>query len=252
MSDWIAYTRERPDARLNLFCFPFAGGAASVFRNWQDSLPEAVEVHAIQLPGRETRMQEGLLENIVPIVNGLIEPIGAMTAERPAVFFGHSMGTLVAFELIRALRKRNASLPLHFFAGGRRSPRLTGRFPDIHDLPHDELIQAMRRYGGTPDAILNDPEMMELLLPIIRADFKVLETYHYAAEAPLDLPLTVYGGSADIRTTKAELRAWSAETTGAFALRMFAGEHFFINTHRAEVIAALRADLQEVLDSLPG
>ncbi len=246
---WIAYAQPRPDARLRLFCFHFAGGAASAFRGWQDALPAGVEVRAIQLPGRENRLREGLLDSMDAVLPPLTRPVLELL-DLPAVFFGHSMGALVAFEFIRALRRSGQPLPLHFFPAGRRNPGTPCRFPDIHDLPRADLLEAMRKYGGTPDAILNDPEMMELILPIVRADFKILETYQFRGEAPLDLPITVYAGHQDIRTNQAELRAWGKQTTGPFALRMFEGEHFFISTHRTTVLEALSADLEEVLGGI--
>jgi len=243
---WLVRPKPNPDARLRLFCLPFAGGTAMVFRTWPDDLPLDIELCAVQLPGRETRLQEppfSRMTDLVPVLDRALRPF----LDRPFVLFGHSMGGLISFELIRHWRRKGDALPLHLFVSGRRSPDSPCRFPDMHDLPRGELIKKIRDYGGTPEAVLEEEELMDLIIPIIRADFSILETYKYYEEKPLDLPITVYAGTEDIRTTPDELEAWRRHTTASVAVRNFSGDHFFLQSVRDVVLQALSEDLSRIM-----
>ena len=241
---WIVRPRPNPGARLRLFCLPFAGGTASLFRTWPDGLPADVEICAVQLPGRENRLSEPLYNRMTDIV-GALDKVVSPLLDKPYVTYGHSMGGLISFELVRQLRRENKPLPLHMVISGRRGPDAPCRFPDLHTLPQADLLKAIRKYGGTPEAVLQEKELMDLLVPIVRADFAVLETYQYREEPPLDVPLTLYQGTDDIRTTDEEIEAWRKQTTRTFTKRKIVGEHFFIQTARDEVLKALTEVLKQ-------
>jgi len=242
---WIQCWNPRPFARLRLFCLHYAGGGASVYRTWSTFMPADIEVCAIQLPGRENRLNEAPLARMTSIIEVLTDHI-IPYLDRPFAVFGHSMGALVGFELTRALRCRREPLPVHLFASGRQAPRRPNNSDPYHDLPDSEFIEAIRRLQGTPEEVLRNAELMDVLLPILRADFAVVETYEYHAETLLDCPIRVYG-SHDDRMTFDDLAAWRDETNGTCTLHMFEGGHFFLHRDREALLRDITAHLNPYL-----
>jgi medium-chain acyl-[acyl-carrier-protein] hydrolase len=161
----------------------------------------------------------------------------------PFAFFGHSMGGLIAFELARKLRRAGDPMPVHLFLSGRRAPDWPPARPPIYHLPDKEFRQEVRLLQGTPEEVLNNEELMQILLPALRADFSVCETYVYAAEAPLDIPLTVFGANQDPEVDRAGLEAWQKHTTGSMHLRIFEGNHFFLHPMRSSLVDAIAQDV---------
>jgi medium-chain acyl-[acyl-carrier-protein] hydrolase len=247
---WIVRPRPNANMRLRLFCFPYAGGGASLFRKWPDSLPPTVEVCAVQLPGRENRLVEPLFDDVERAVGALV---GALRPylDRPFAFFGHSMGALLAFALARELREQRLIEPAHLFVSGRRAPQTPARFEPIHHLPEADFVAELRRYNGTPELILRDAELRRLFLPILRMDFALAETYTYIAEAPLACPISAFGGLQDEIVNHAELEAWAEQTRAAFSLRMLEGDHFFVNSCQELLLHAIAEDLRPLLTHLP-
>lgn len=250
---WFKVFRPRPRAALRLFCFPYAGGGASVYRLWADELPEQVEVCAVQPPGRESRWRETAYRRMAAMADDAAGAI-SQRLDLPFAFFGHSMGASLAFEVARRLTRAedgDGSLPLHLFVSGRRSPRITEDDEPIHSLPREQFIESIRSYSGTPEEVLQNAELMELVEPLLRADFEVSETYEYVPEpsgaAPLDIPITALGGVGDDDVSEEELDGWRQETSGPFRKRMFDGGHFFLTERRSEVISAVRRELEPVL-----
>ncbi len=244
MSAWIV-RKPRPRAKVRLFCFPYAGGGASIYRAWPDALPH-LDVCALQPPGRETRMREAPLTRLDPLVDSAVEAILPLL-DQPFAFFGYSLGAYVAFEAARRLRARGAPTPVRLFLAACPAPQIARRKPPIHELPEAELIQEIKSYAGTPAEVLEHEELMALLLPLLRADFGVFETYAPRAEAPLDVPLSILGGLTDEDATRADLDAWREHTTSAFVLRMFPGNHFFLNTERTRLLTSILQDLGPLL-----
>jgi surfactin synthase thioesterase subunit len=242
-SQWIYRPKPRPEARVRLFCIPYAGAGASVFRTWPDDLPADVEVLAIQLPGRESRIREaplGTLSDLLPKVSAVIAPL----LDRPFAIWGHSMGALIAFELAREFRRRYALLPQHFWASARQAPHLPERRSPMRDLPAPEFISELtRRYDGVPREVLADSDLMKLFLPMLRADISIIETHCYIPEPPLDCPISAFGGLEDPLVREDELNAWRVHTLQQFQLRMLPGNHFFLQRSRMPLLKAILEDL---------
>lgn len=243
---WVVRPRLNPKAHLRLFCFPYAGGGASVFRTWSEDLPLDVEICSVQLPGRENRLKEPLYTRVSALVETLIQVLQPYM-DLPFAFFGHSVGTLVGFELARALRRENAPGPLYLSVSGRQAPQVADSYPPIHHLPEVEFIEELRHFNGTPELVLQHDELMALLLPTLRADFEMNETYVYEPEEPLDCPISAFGGLQDVRVSRESLAAWSVHTRSDFKVRVFPGDHFFIHSARTMVLQALSQDVVRLL-----
>ena len=250
LRSWVMRFQPHPAPTLRMFCFHHAGGGASAYRPWVGQLPAGLDLCAIQLPGREGRLREKpyqRLANLVPVVAGVIEPL----LDRPFVFFGHSLGAALAFEVARELQQTGGPSPAHLFLSGRRAPTRPDPNPRISHLPEDAfLAEVRRRWDGIPAAVLAEPELLQLLLPTLRADIALVESYAYAPGSPLACSISCFGGTDDPSTAEVDLAPWHAETCGSFSQRMFAGGHFFIQTSRDQVLAAMKQDLQPVMDRI--
>lgn len=247
--DWALYPRRNPAARLRLFCFPYAGGGATIYSRWPALLPPEVEVVAVQPPGREGRIGERPFHDLAALVAEMHGHLLPHLGERPFALFGHSNGALMAFELARTLRRAGGPLPLHLFVSGRPAPQLPLKERPVHALPHDDFVAELRRLEGTPEEVLQHAELLELIVPLLRADFSLGETYGFAPEAPLEVPLSAYGGARDAEVAEADVEAWREQAAGEFRCRIFPGGHFFVNEDREAVVAEVAADLRPLLSS---
>jgi len=239
--------RANSPAEMRLFCFPSAGGGVAQLYSWFKGLPSNVEMCPIQLSGREERRQEPPIRRmdvLVAAVADALEPALKM----PYALFGHSLGALVAFELARELRRRRLPPPARLFVSSRDAPQLPPRFSPIHHLPDAEFIERLAaRYGPIPPAILSEPELMNMFLPVLRSDMEILETYSYRPELPLELDLSVFGGTSDPSVDKIGLSSWAEQTSLPLAIRMFPGDHFFPRVAREDFLKATSRDLAESL-----
>jgi len=243
MEKWVVCSEVRPAASIRLFCFSYAGAGIAVFRNWCLEFPLDVEVCCIQLPGREQRWREepfsSLKELIPPLVDGLLPWLNL-----PYAFYGHSVGGRIAFEVARALRGIGLPLPRHLFVGASPAPQISTLRPALSSMGDGAFLdEIQRRYGGVPKPILNDPEMLAALLPTLRADVALMETYHHVPDSALDCPITAIGGVDDRIVHRAALNGWSLQTSNRFVLHLMEGDHFFLQSQRQKLQALISAEL---------
>jgi medium-chain acyl-[acyl-carrier-protein] hydrolase len=249
LSSWVVTPRPAPAAGLRLFCFPYAGGGASVFYTWPRALPPEVEVCAVQFPGREARISEKPFSGVHSLVDALADVLPPWM-DRPFAFFGHSNGGLVAFELARRLRRDGRRGPAHLFVSGRPAPQMPLPEEAIHALPEPEFLQALRRFRGTPEEILRNAEIMQMISPTLRADFSIAETYVHTPGPPLAIPVSAYGGVGDDEVPETHIEGWREQTTAAFRKVMFPGDHFFLNSDRELLLRELSRELRGTLAAL--
>lgn len=238
--------RPDPRARVRLLCLPFAGAGASVYRSWFAAFSPGVNVGAVQLPGREDRLADApctRLPHLVASLAAVLQPV----CDVPYVLFGHSMGAMIAFELAHYLQELGRPLPERLFLSAHPAPHRPRTAPHIHALPDREFLDEVRRFGGTPDALLDDPEFMALAMPLLRADFTLCETYRYVPRPALDVPLTILGGTADRHVPVSDLEGWEQHSRRDTRVRLIEGDHFFVQHARAAVIQAISEDLEHDL-----
>ncbi len=238
---WVAGRKSKPHARLRLYCLPYAGGSASIFRTWPESFPADIDVWPIQYPGRESRLREPPLKDLRTLVHALGQALMPVQ-DLPYALFGHSMGGLIAFELARWLAERSTG-PAHLFVSGARAPHSPGPDRPIHALPDAQFIEALRRLHGTPEPVLRSAVLMELFLPILRADFEAVETYRYMPGLPLSCPISAFGGRDDRRVSQQDLVAWEQQTRTHFQWRLLPGDHFFVRGAPQPLLQAIAQDL---------
>ncbi|MBE9040675.1 thioesterase [Oscillatoriales cyanobacterium LEGE 11467] len=241
---WFPHLTPNDSDRLRLFCFPYAGGGTLAFRSWLDYFPSAIRIYPVELPGRCFRLQEPAIAQLQPLVREIARALYPYL-DKPFAFFGHSMGALIGFELTRLLRKQHQISPIRLCVSGRCAPQIPPFESPIYHLPSSEFLTALRRLNGTPSEFFENLELMELALPILRADFAVVETYSYLREEPLSCPISVFGGLQDPKTTVNFLKAWQAQSTQDISLHLFSGDHFFIHSDRNEFLKLLVRDLQQ-------
>ncbi len=242
-SQWLSLGRNAPwkdAAQASLFCFPYSGASAAFYTSW--SLPIPIAIYPVELPGHGRRMSEGLHNRIEPLVKDIARGL-APYLDRPFAFFGHSMGAVVSFELARFLRQAHSVSPVHLFVSGHGAPHLPHNEAPIHSLPDAEFIEKLREMNGTDPTVLGCAELCEIILPILRADFAICETYEYIPSEPLDCPITVFSGLQDRYVTRADLEAWSMHTRSRFRVSLYPGDHFYVNGSRAGLLEAIARDL---------
>lgn len=242
-SAWISCAARRPAAAVRLFCFPYAGGGATAFQPWAPRLPATVEVWPVCLPGREQRLLDPVHTSLDTLVAELREALAGPLADSPVpvAFFGHSLGALLAFELARSLRAHGDREPSTLVLSGRAAPHLTVEGA-LHTLPDDAFVSAVQQFGAAPAAALDHPELRELYLPTLRADFTMAETYSYRPGPALDCPVTTWAGLEDRGATPELVERWAGYTTGPVRHRTFPGGHFFLHTD-GSVFDALAEDV---------
>ncbi len=232
----------KPSVRL--FCLPHAGGGATAYRSWAAELPSFVQLCPVRLPGRETRLSEPLYSQMDPLVDALDRELRPWL-EIPYAIFGHSMGALLAFEWARRLRRDGYSIPAWLFLSGRRAPDAPGDGRLLHSLADRKFVEELTRlYNGIPPEFLGDEALIEVFLPILRADIAVVESYRFREDEPLDCPITVFAGIDDESVSWDQLLAWKRFTSRRFALQMLPGGHFYPQRPLLQTISATLAELR--------
>nr|AXL06119.1 thioesterase [uncultured bacterium] len=238
---WVRRFAPAADGEVRLVCLPHAGGSASFFFPVARALAPAVEVLAVQYPGRQDRRHETAVDNIPDLADRVLDSLRHLD-DRPLALFGHSMGAVLGYEV--ALRMRDAGLPApaHLFASGRRAP---SRYRDeqVHEMSDDRIVSELKNLSGTDAAMLADPELLEMILPAIRSDYRAVETYRHDPGRTLDCPVTVLTGDSDPKVSVEEARAWAEHTTGPSDLRVLPGGHFFLVDQAGQVLDIVRRKL---------
>jgi len=247
---WLQRLIPRPEAPGRLFCFAHAGGSAALYRLWPRRL-DRLEVCAIQLPGRANRLNEPPVGSIAALVEALL-PSMLPLLDRPYAFFGHSMGSLLATALAHRLAAIGQRLPAHLFVSGRHPPHMPSPETSMRALSDDEfVVEINRRYSGLPPEVMEHPELVELMLPALRADIEAIETFRPAWSRPLPCPITAYGGDEDHCTPRPHLEAWREATSASFRVRMFPGDHFYLDECLDGVLDDVSATIAPALAATP-
>jgi medium-chain acyl-[acyl-carrier-protein] hydrolase len=216
-----------------------------MFRTWASELQPTIEICPIQLPGREGRLREPPFTRLEPLAVALAAAL-APAMDRPFAFFGHSMGALIGFELARHLRAVGRPEPIYLAVSAYGAPQLPRRRQPIHHLSDVAFTEELRRLNGTPTELLEHAELMQLVLPTLRADFALVEEYSYVDEPPLGCPIAAFGGLEDFEAPRESLEPWRKQTSKSCALRMLPGEHFFLNSSQGSICRSLALDLHGI------
>lgn len=242
---WLTSINESRDPTAQLFCIPYAGGGASVFRSWKKYLSPKIAAYAIQLPGRETRFSEPPDRDLKTVALAIADAI-TRTPNLPFAIFGHSLGAAIAYEVTAQLEAQNRK-PLQLFISGRQSPdRKSLRKPIAH-LPDEEFIEQLKAYNTTPREIFENSEIVELLLPMLKADFSMAENYQHQINSKLQTPIIALGSKGDIWLSPESIANWANKTHGSFSSHWFEGGHLYLN-QEAE---ALVRYIQQILLKTP-
>ena len=244
---WIQRLSRPSDATIRLICFPHAGGSASAYRGWPTGLASSVEVLGVQYPGRGPRLRETPVDRVPVMANAVADALSHLPA-LPTVFFGHSLGGAVAFEVVRCLAEAGAPLPQQLFVSSRSAPDLPSSCPPISHLPDADFLQEIGRlYAAVPPQLLDYPDVLELLVPALRADMAAIEHYRGSCVGAVACPITAFGGSDDATTAREQLEAWRRLTMGSFRLRMFPGGHFYLDSQRQALLDDISASLAMIV-----
>ena len=239
--EWFSGLNDVQPGKLTLFCFPYAGGGTILYRSWRDALPK-IAIVATRLPGRESRLGEPPIDSM----EGLVQALGPELLphlREPFAFFGHSMGAVLAFELIRWLRERHHPIPVALHVSAARAPQYRLNHQPGPEPDEKSFLEDIRKMEGTPRDVLANPELMRLILPALRVDANLYRKYVYQPGEPLSLPIHAYGGLSDRNIQREHLERWREQTVGEFSLRLFEGGHFYIQQAQAEFLAELHSKL---------
>lgn len=210
-----------------VFCFHYAGGSSGVFKQWVSASDLSVEFIPIELPGRGTRISEPCLERMDRLMDLMVGRLASVLDERPFSFFGHSMGAIIAFEGAHRLQRKYGVQPSKLIVAGRHAPQCPDPTEFKIHMGDEALVQELKRLGGTPTEIIENAEILQFVLPMIRSDYRLHESYAYGGEK-LNIPIIAHAGSRDIEANPSIMKLWSEVTDGEFELKEFDGDHFFV------------------------
>ncbi|WP_339531048.1 thioesterase II family protein [Pseudomonas mucidolens] len=241
---WFLVPRPQVRPRLRLICFPYAGGNPDLFRSWVNDVDADVELLAVRLPGRGSRIKETPYEEWAPLIDDCLEAL-APYLDAPHVFYGHSFGARLAYELAQQVRHRHPGQTLRLFVSGCRSPGSPQAQPYLHQLCAEDFHRALHTMGGTPPAVLQSEMLMRLMLPVLRSDMRLSEIWEDWHEHPLEIPIHAYFGRHDPIDRQANMAGWSTHTSKAFELIEIDGGHFFLDSHRQQLLHSLSTRMRE-------
>lgn len=239
---WLHRLRSIEQPERTLICLPHAGGAPTLFRQWSADLTARIEILSVQLPGRGSRLREAPFERLDPLLQALVPALLSELTGAPVALFGHSFGGLLAFELVHALQAEGVQT-MALFVSACHAPQQLPPDEILCDLPRPELLAALQRLDGMPQELLAEAELLDMILPALRADLAVYETYVYRQRPKLSVPIIAFGGRNDVRVTPAQLEAWRAQAAGHFERHLFTGNHFYMNDARPQLLQLIERTL---------
>lgn len=242
---WFVCPQPNPKAHTRLFIFPYAGGGPSAFTKWCKEFPDTIEVWIVHYPGRGSRYKEAPIKELTVLVESIHQAIQVLL-NKPFAFFGHSIGGLIAFELTRSLRRLNLPRPTQLFVSACAAPHIPNSNPLIHSFSDIEFLKSLKDLNGIPSEVLQHPDLMNLLLPTLRADFELLETYPFTTAPPLNCPIVAFGGLDDPRVSRERVEGWARHTDSRFESNYFPGGHFFINTAKEAITESITKEINFV------
>lgn len=246
MTLWTAFHVRRTEPRLRLFCLPYAGGSASLFRGWDELLPEEVEICPVELPGRGTRLGEPAVSDMRALVSLMAEGLESLI-DLPYAILGFSMGALAGFELSRTLRCLHCQEPELLLAVAQNAPSAPLERPPASLMSDEKLRASLHRHGGMSEEALGNPRLMRLFLPVLRADYSIVDTYSYKIEKPLHCPIDLFVGTDDPSISSNGIQGWQEETSANATVHRFTGNHFFFQNDRRLFLAAVSSRLRELV-----
>lgn len=256
VSPWLTYFTPRPHAKVRLFCIPHGGGGAQNFKDWAESLPEFIEVVALSFPGRGSRHAEPAIHSMGELVNEIVNAITPFL-DKPYAFFGHSVGALVAYEVVCRIEQANQTegttlkLPMRLITSAHEVPAESHADTPMYQLSDAELLTKIGELGLVPDEALQNKELVDFILPPLRADFEVSETYQWQKVEPLTVPITATLGDQDTLLTEQDMQGWRAYTCRDFAFKCYEGDHFYTVSKMSELLADITRELEQDLNNQP-
>jgi len=232
---WYLEYKKNHHATIRLFCFHHSGGSASGYYPWIDHLSPHIEMITIQLPGRENRFGEPLNNNLKDIVAELSKRF-VDYKDKPFILFGHSLGALMSFEFAKSIKQLYSIFPSHMIISATKAPHLPFRMKHLSQLDNQALKEHLKIYNGIDERILEDDELLDLFLPIIKSDFSICESYHFLESKPFPCDILALSGDQDETVTPEEILAWKKYTEGKFEHLSFPGKHFFIKDHQKKIL----------------
>jgi len=242
LDKWFTFLKKAANAKSTLVLFHYAGGNSGIYRALTGLITQPVNILALDLPGRAKRFNEPLIGDLHTAAGGIAQGMldsKTMLSEHPLMFFGHSIGAKLAFEVSQLLQRNDGLKLRHLIVSGSGAPHIERSMPNMHNLPQQEFIAQLRKYGGTPEALLDDMDLLELLMPMLRSDFKMAELYRSRDSIPVACNLTAFGGDSDETVAIPSLQAWSKHAGAGFETRIFSGGHFFLHQQERSVAQAI-------------
>jgi surfactin synthase thioesterase subunit len=242
LSSWLVPAGAVKSPQMNLFCFPYAGGGASLFRSWPKILDQSIQLFGVQAPGKESRFSEAPLLTVADYADQAAKVILQTTGATPLALFGHSLGAAVAYETACRLSQAGKDVSC-LLVSGRQAPNLKSKMKPISHQSDSQFISELALLEGTPTDVLANTELLELLLPMVKSEFAMSEAYRGSSTQMLACPVLAMGSTEDIWLDDNSLNLWSYVTSGQFQTKWFGGDHFFLRSHQADLVSFISDQL---------